>query len=119
MSYQIQASSYQGQNPLNYDTSSESEDDNEETPSDWESDIGQGVQAQSLFDNSLHPTPEAVVDYDRSKHGFDLKELYHAMHLDMYGLIRLVNYIRKKVSKIRSKLKPGSKSLFGEGDQGR
>ncbi|ORX37779.1 S-adenosyl-L-methionine-dependent methyltransferase [Kockovaella imperatae] len=58
--------------------------------SDWNDEVE--LSTQSLFDDSLHPTPDAAIQHDATKHGFDLRQ----RHLDMYQMMRLVNLIRKE-----------------------
>lgn len=82
--------------PSSAGTSSES--DSDERCSDWESSLGDARQTQSLFDNNVLPTPEAALKHDRSVHGFDLSRFVEDKGLDVYGRMRLINYIRKEVS---------------------
>jgi protein arginine N-methyltransferase 3 len=60
--------------------------------------LGDARQTQSLFDNNVLPTPEAALEHDRSVHGFDLSRFVEDKGLDVYGRMRLINYIRKEVS---------------------
>ena len=51
-----------------------------------------------------HESPDACLDHCASKYGWDLRELAKAMQLDLYGSIRVVNYLRKEVIARRGEL---------------
>ena len=46
----------------------------------------------------------ACLDHCESKYGWDLRELGRTLHLDIYGSIRIVNYLRKEVKAKRAEL---------------
>lgn len=63
--------------------------------SDWEEDYD--AQAQSLFDpKAIFPKATEALQYDREHHKFDLIGVAQALDLDMFGCIRLVNFIRRE-----------------------
>ena len=62
--------------------------------SDWEDDVEQ--KTQSLFDKTIHPSPEAAFEHDASVHQFDLCE--KARTLDTYQMMRFINLVRREVS---------------------
>ncbi|KAL7425061.1 hypothetical protein Q5752_000749 [Cryptotrichosporon argae] len=70
---------------------SDSEDDR---VSDWASSLGDARRTTSLFDTTVHASPEAALAYDRATHGFDLRA--QAGGSGVYGWVRLVNWIRKE-----------------------
>lgn len=51
-----------------------------------------------------HESTDACLDHCASKHGWDLRALASALRLDIYGSIRLVNYLRKEVVAKRAEL---------------
>ncbi|KAK4686534.1 type I protein arginine methyltransferase, partial [Tremellales sp. Uapishka_1] len=64
--------------------------------SDWASSFGEALHTKSLFDDVVLPTPEKALEYDLTNHKFDFKSTYEKFNLDLYGRMRLINYIRKK-----------------------
>lgn len=60
------------------ESSSDSNQEEEETFSDW---VDEDAQAptQSLFDDSTHPGAAAVVAYDKQTHGVDVIELGNSL----------------------------------------
>jgi protein arginine N-methyltransferase 3 len=79
-------------------TTSDSDGLEDETISEWDSDLGEALRTKSLFDETTSPSPEDSLQYDRKQHGYDLKASVERLELDMYGVIRLVNWIRREVS---------------------
>lgn len=75
-------------------SSSVSSDDSDDRCSDWASSFGDARQTKSLFDDSILPTQELAVQYDRDNWDFDLKEVCEKLGLDLLGRIRLINLIR-------------------------
>lgn len=78
--------------------------------SDWASSLGEARKTQSLFDDSIHPSPEAALAADKAAHGFDLRAASDRLGLDIYGRMRLINLIRKE------KLSPGAVEDIQNGD---
>lgn len=79
-------------------SSSVSSDDSDDRCSDWASSFGDARQTKSLFDDTILPTQELAVQYDRDNWNFDLKEVCEKLGLDLLGRIRLINLIRNAVS---------------------
>lgn len=79
-------------------SSSVSSDGSDDKCSDWASSFGDARQTKSLFDDSILPTQELAVQYDRDNWDFDLKEVCEKLGLDLLGRIRLINLIRNAVS---------------------
>lgn len=79
-------------------SSSVSSDDSDDRCSDWASSFGDARQTKSLFDDTILPTQELAVQYDRDNWDFDLKEVCEKLGLDLLGRIRLINLIRNAVS---------------------
>ncbi|KAL0249985.1 hypothetical protein I308_103288 [Cryptococcus tetragattii IND107] len=75
-------------------SSSVSSDDSDDRCSDWASSFGDARQTKSLFDDTILPTQELAVQYDRDNWDFDLKEVCEKLGLDLLGRIRLINLIR-------------------------
>ena len=64
---------------------------------DWEADEGDFFGTfQSLFDGTTFDSLEALLAHDRAAHGFDLPEAAKRLDLDFFGVIRLVNLVRKE-----------------------
>lgn len=51
-----------------------------------------------------HESIDACLDHCASKYGWDLRELSKTLRLDIYGSIRVVNYLRKEVVANRAEL---------------
>ncbi|PAV16987.1 S-adenosyl-L-methionine-dependent methyltransferase [Pyrrhoderma noxium] len=83
-----------GHPPVSDDSSEEDDDDDDWN--DWVSDSETQHPCLSLFDGSLHPSVEAVLEYDTEKFNVNINELTSRLSLDFYGRARLVNYIRKE-----------------------
>lgn len=73
--------------------------DQDDGCSDWASDFGEALHTKSLFDDTVLPTPEECISHDKKNHGLDIKLVKETLGLDVYGLMRLVNIIRKEVSR--------------------
>jgi protein arginine N-methyltransferase 3 len=73
--------------------------DNDDGCSDWASDFGEALKTKSLFDDNVFATPEECMGHDAEKYGVDIKEIKTKLGLDVYGLMRLVNVIRKEVGR--------------------
>lgn len=73
-------------------------DDDDDRISDWASSLGPARQTKSLFDDTLLPTPEEALAYDETVHAFRLRDVGTRLGLDLYGRMKLVNWIRKSVS---------------------
>ena len=44
-----------------------------------------------------HASPDACLDHCASKYSWDMRSLARALELDIYGSIRVVNYLRREV----------------------
>lgn len=66
--------------------------------SDWASSLGEALQTKSLFSDRLLPSPNEAVAFDAKEHGFNVKEESQKKGLDVYGRMRLINWIRREVS---------------------
>jgi protein arginine N-methyltransferase 3 len=53
----------------------------------------------SLLDAQTFPSAQAMLNHCRDQHGFDLAATLRRLHLDFYGAIRLVNFVRQTVQK--------------------
>lgn len=73
-------------------------DDSDDGCSDWASSFGEARRTTSLFDHSVHDSPESALRHDAAKHGVQFNQLCEEWKLDSYGKIRLVNLIRRDVS---------------------
>ena len=74
--------------------------DGEEDDNEWVSSVGPGRQTKSLFDETIFPSPEETLKYDEDKYGFALRDVGARLGLDVYGRMRLVNWIRKIVGQL-------------------
>jgi protein arginine N-methyltransferase 3 len=92
MSYQIPSSSL---NVIDDDGSSSGGE--EDRLSDWASSLGAALQTKSLFSDRQFPNPEAALAYDTEEHNFDIKAESISKGLDLYGRMRLINWIRSEV----------------------
>lgn len=88
-------------------------DDLDDGCSDWASSFGEARRTKSLFDDTVHASPELAMKHDASLHRFDLDAVCKDRELDMYGRIRLVNLIRRDVSEFVAELIPGLVSGSG------
>lgn len=95
MSYRVPASSIQQAPAIDDDVSSDAGSDR---LSDWASSLGQALQTKSLFSDTLLPTPAAALEHDAQQYGFDIKAECLKKGLDLYGRMRLINWIRREVS---------------------
>lgn len=92
------------------DSGSESGSDNDDRCSDWASSIGEAWQTRSLFDQTIYPNSERAIAGDKAKHNFDLEATVARLQLDIYGRMRLINWIRKE------KLTPEQVSAIASND---
>ncbi|WRT69645.1 uncharacterized protein IL334_006634 [Kwoniella shivajii] len=69
-------------------------DEEDDNFSDWASSLGEARQTKSLFDETVLPTPEAVIQHDANIWDFNLQSTCEKLGLDMFGRIRLINLIR-------------------------
>lgn len=76
--------------------SDSSDSESDAGASDWASSLGDARRSTSLFDSSVHPSPELALAADKAAHGFDLKATSERLGLDIYGRMRLINLIRKE-----------------------
>jgi protein arginine N-methyltransferase 3 len=61
--------------------------------------------SSDILDHDIeHESTDACLDHCASKYGWDLRELARSLRLDIYGSIRLVNYLRKEVVAKRAEL---------------
>ena len=91
MSYRLPIS--RGGPSVDVDGSSAS--DSDDGVSDWASTLGEALVTKSLFDETLHPTPEAALRHDEERWEYALDAEVKRLDLDEYGRIRLVNLARK------------------------
>lgn len=60
---------------------------------------------RDILDHDIeHESTDACLDHCARKYGWDLRELARGLRLDIYGSIRLVNYLRKEVVAKRAEL---------------
>ncbi|GFR48908.1 hypothetical protein Agub_g10857, partial [Astrephomene gubernaculifera] len=59
---------------------------------------------KSLFGPERLPNPEAAMEHDAAKYGFDLRQFAIQEGLDEYGIIRVINFIRTEVAAGRDPL---------------
>jgi len=69
----------------------------EDRLSDWASSLGEALQTKSLFSDRTFPNPTAAIEFDTKEHGFSIKDESTKKGLDLYGRMRLINWIRKEV----------------------
>jgi len=50
-----------------------------------------------LFSDRTFPNPTAAIEFDTKEHGFSIKDESTKKGLDLYGRMRLINWIRKEV----------------------
>lgn len=62
--------------------------------SDWASSFGEARHTQALFADGSHASPEAALTADKAA-GFDLNATAERLGLDLYGRMRLINWIRR------------------------
>lgn len=56
----------------------------------------------SLFGPETFSTPSEMLEHDKTKNGFDLLVTIRRLHLDFYGAIKLINFIRHQVQQGQS-----------------
>ncbi|KAI0072207.1 S-adenosyl-L-methionine-dependent methyltransferase [Panus rudis PR-1116 ss-1] len=78
------------------DPSSSEEEDEDLTWDDWVSDSATKRPCKSLFDDTTFTSVEDVLNYDKTKFGFDLESICKKLSLDSYQRIRLINWLRKE-----------------------
>ena len=96
MAYRIPSSSLQNVPDDASDASSSGAED--DRLSDWASSLGEALQTKSLFTDRIFPSPNDALAYDTKEHGFNVKEESQKKGLDLYGRMRLINWIRREVS---------------------
>lgn len=62
--------------------------------SDWNSTLGDALRTQALFEDTVYPTAQEALAADAAK-GFDLAAVSAKLGLDLYGRMRLINWIRR------------------------
>ena len=72
---------------------SDSDADFDDDASDWAS--IPDVSTKSLFDDSLHPSPEEALAHDKARWAYDLEAEVERLNLDVYGRMRLIGIARK------------------------
>ncbi|KAG0378821.1 hypothetical protein BGX24_002672 [Mortierella sp. AD032] len=75
-----------------YDSDDDRRDD---SWADWD-DALEEEKTKCLFENAYFPSAQATRDHMKEAHGFDLDGERHALGLDFYQTISLVNYIRRQ-----------------------
>lgn len=103
MAYRIPSSSLQNVPDDNASDASSSGAESDGL-SDWASSLGEALQTKSLFTDRIFPSPNDAVVYDTKEHGFNVKEESQKKGLDVYGRMRLINWIRREVSQDISSL---------------
>ena len=68
-----------------------------ETWSDWEDETVQ-EETMCLFDNNVFPSSEQAIKHMKEEHGFDLESIKVSRNLDYYGMVRLINFVRRQTS---------------------
>ena len=69
----------------------------EDRLSDWASSLGEALQTKSLFSSKTFPNANAAIESDTKEHGFNIKDESTQKGLDLYGRMRLINWIRRNV----------------------
>lgn len=80
---------------IDHDSGSENGEDGFQ---DWEEDIDECTEVKSLFCENVLPTVSALMVHDIENFGFDLFLCCQAVGMEDIALIKLVNFIRMKVS---------------------
>ncbi|TXT12809.1 hypothetical protein VHUM_01210 [Vanrija humicola] len=62
--------------------------------SDWASSLGEARRTKDLFSDKVHASPEEALAAAKAA-GFDLAAASERLGLDLYGRMRLINFIRK------------------------
>lgn len=62
--------------------------------SDWASSLGEARRTKDLFSDKVHSSPEEALAAAKAA-GFDLGATSERLSLDLYGRMRLINFIRK------------------------
>jgi len=66
---------------------------------DWiDDEEDDNLMIKSLFDDSHFPTVESLLHYDSNVYKFDLRQIIHGQFHDDISIIKLINFIRFKVS---------------------
>lgn len=65
---------------------------------DWTSSLGEALHTKSLFSETILPNPQAALNHDEQKFGLSLSNECSRLNLDLYGRVRLINWIRREVS---------------------
>ena len=99
MSYRLPATRLSTSTCISGSGSSSNGDENDRI-SDWASSLGPARRTKSLFDETILPTPEEALSHDEKEHSFRLREVGDIFGLDLYGRMKLVNWIRKTVSRL-------------------
>ncbi|KXZ55523.1 hypothetical protein GPECTOR_2g1072 [Gonium pectorale] len=89
----------------------------EEDWDEWQGDDTDEDATKSLFGQERLPNPEAAMEHDASKYGFDIRQFAIQERLDEYGIIRVINYIRSEVAAGRDPL-PALASTSGRAGGG-
>ena len=79
------------------------DDDDEETQleawDDWQSDEDESPSDYlCLFCNSKFDSTETLFDHCTTQHSFDFHGIVKDLGLDLYGSMKLINYVRSQVS---------------------
>ncbi|KAI9205862.1 uncharacterized protein BJ171DRAFT_567167 [Polychytrium aggregatum] len=89
-----------GKNWESFENDKYDSDEERRENDEWE-DWDEPVEMEAtmcFFDETMFPTPEECSEHLKSHHDFDLKRISLDRSLDFYGLIRLINYIRRATS---------------------
>ncbi|KAL1406590.1 hypothetical protein Q8F55_008296 [Vanrija albida] len=88
MSFQVSAHA-----PPPSDSGSDTDSDDGRC-SDWASSLGEARRTKDLFGDKVHASPEEALAAAKAA-GFDLAATSERLGLDLYGRMRLINWIRK------------------------
>lgn len=66
----------------------------EEEADEWEVAEEQNDPVRCLFCEQISPTMTTAIRHAKERHDFDLGEVRRRFHLDEYGYIKMINYIR-------------------------
>ncbi|KAJ1678329.1 hypothetical protein EV182_004274 [Spiromyces aspiralis] len=82
-----------------YDSDQDKQDNSWE---DWKEEEGDVMaETKSLFDEKRFRTAEECVNYMRDEYGFNLPKVEADLEMGFYGIVALINYIRKHVKESR------------------
>eukprot|EP00953_Heterococcus_sp_UTEX-ZZ885_P035822 18478-Heterococcus_DN1.PRE.1 len=86
-------------------------DAEDETWEDWEEGEDECV---SLFAQAVCPSGQAALARDKADYGFDLAAVKAKLDLDLYGMIKVVNFVRSRVAAAGGASKELAAALIAE-----